>query len=173
MEDAFAYNMDSTSADLPIPDPAPYDDETPEVPVEEVRTGEYGETIVGSTHSSNLLWSFRSSSQIDGLLEVYSPTDALVDGLPPSPDGLTDELKQCDPQMLHLVLQACKTLQLQQQQKDMEKEDQDGSIALPLAAATLGAAVQSNLTLFKAVADKEMLQKEGRVTAARAVSVKG
>jgi len=145
MEDAFAYNMDSTSADLPIPDPAPYDDETPEVPVEE----------------------------IDGLLEVYSPTDALVDGLPPSPDGLTDELKQCDPQMLHLVLQACKTLQLQQQQKDMGKEDQDGSIALPLAAATLGAAVQSNLTLFKAVADKEMLQKEGRVTAARAVSVKG
>ena len=144
MEDAFTYNTDS-SVTLPIPDPAPYDETLPPVPVEE----------------------------IEGLLDVYSSSDT-NDDLPPSPDGLS-ELKQCDPATLALVLQACKSLQLQQQQqKDGDKASvQDGSIALPLAAATLGAAVQSNLGLLKAVADKEMLQKEGRVTAARAVSVKG
>mmetsp|Transcript_19613 Transcript_19613/g.40984 ORF Transcript_19613/g.40984 Transcript_19613/m.40984 type:complete len:384 (+) Transcript_19613:108-1259(+) len=146
MEDAFAYNTSSPS--LPLPEPAPFDTSTPPIPVEE----------------------------IDGLLEVYSPQDSNDASLPPSPDGLTNELKQCDPQMLHLVLQACKTLQLQQQQSGDKKEGevadeesaQDASIALPLASAALGAFVQINLD---AVANnKEMLQKE---RSAVAVSVKG
>jgi len=147
LEDAFAYNTDSPS--LPnIPEPAPYDETTaPPLPVEEM----------------------------DGLFEIYAPDDGKADDLPPSPDGLANELKQFDPKMLRLVLQACKTITQQEQEKagveramatEEGQDEQDGSIALPLASAAIGAFISTNVD---ALANKAVLEKEQRV----AVSVKG